>query len=135
MRSSQSAPACTNPADSFARLPNHHNACVSSCRSTVTSGNECARTHPSIFSHPPVAHKVLSPLKRSRASLTLDPTQSNSSVSWHSLRPIVIAEGNTIPRKFVNLIILTRQREQHAHTQSVSSIGSSCANSSQSPAS
>ncbi|KAH9028019.1 hypothetical protein EDB83DRAFT_2319580 [Lactarius deliciosus] len=106
---------------------------------------------PTSSPHPPIAYKVLSPFsKRSRASLTPDPTHSNSSVSLagatppphsHSQTKVTIPEGNVIRRKLS--IILTRQREpqQAINThlrerpQSISSIGSSCANSPQSPAS
>ena len=115
---------------------------------TVTSGSGSALTHfsPTSSSHLPVAYEVLFPFKRSRASLTSDPTQSDSSVSLAppsqspSKVTSVISEGNDIRRKFS--IMLTRQREpQHArthlreHPQSISSIGSLCASSPQSQAS
>ncbi|KAN0138122.1 hypothetical protein V8E53_004011, partial [Lactarius tabidus] len=86
----------SSPAEFFTRLPNHHPA---------------PTTSPP---HPPVAYKVLSSFsKRSRASLTPDPTNSNSSVSLapppSKVTTSVIPEGNIIRRKLS--IILTRQRE------------------------
>jgi hypothetical protein len=119
MRSSRSVAACTSTADSLTRLPNHHNGSASSSLSTVTSGNEgartLARTHLSIFSPPPVAHKVLSPFKRPRASLTPDTTQSNSSVS---LAPVAVSDDSDqrdIGGRRELSIILTRQREPQSH--------------------
>src|SRR5258708_5584550 len=44
---------------------------------TVTSASQPSSTP----AHPPIAYKVLSPFKRSRASLSADPTHSNSSIS------------------------------------------------------
>ncbi len=140
-------------------MPNHHPASASSSRGSLDRDRdqrERERTNspqlsPTSSPHPPVAYKVLSPFKRSRASLTPDPTHSNSSVSLAAATPpphsksqakvtSVIPEGNVIRRKLS--IILTRQREpQQATThlrerpQSISSISSSCANSPQSPAS
>jgi hypothetical protein len=88
--------------------------------------------------HPPVAYKVLSPFKRSRASLSPDPTHSNSSISLGGIttptgsqqrkqQPIksLLSEGNVIRRKLS--IILTRQREpqQQQRPLSISSINSS----------
>ena len=89
--------------------------------------------------HPPVAYKVLSPFKRSsRASLSPDPTHSNSSISLagvtpppgsqqHKQQPIksLLSEGNVIRRKLS--IILTRQREPQPQQRplSISSISSS----------
>ncbi|KAH9022684.1 hypothetical protein EDB85DRAFT_2119745 [Lactarius pseudohatsudake] len=148
-----------SPAEFFPRLPNHHSASASSSRGSLDRDRdqrERERTNspqlsPTSPPHPPIAYKVLSPFnKRSRASLTPDPTHSNSSVSLagatppphsHSQAKVTIPEGNIIRRKLS--IILTRQREpqQAINThlrerpQSISSIGSSCANSPQSPAS
>ncbi|KAH9041220.1 hypothetical protein EDB85DRAFT_1463369 [Lactarius pseudohatsudake] len=148
-----------SPAEFFPRLPNHHSASASSSRGSLDRDRdqrERERTNspqlsPTSPPHPPIAYKVLSPFnKRSRASLTPDPTHSNSSVSLagatppphsHSQTKVTIPEGNIIRRKLS--IILTRQREpqQAINThlrdrpQSISSIGSSCANSPQSPAS
>ncbi|KAN0138154.1 hypothetical protein V8E53_004043 [Lactarius tabidus] len=143
----------SSPAESFTRLPNHHPASASSSRGSL--GRE--RTNSPQLSpttsppHPPVAYIVLSPFsKRSRASLTPDPTNSNSSVSLapppSKVTTSVIPEGNIIRRKLSirKTITLTRQREpqQQANThlirerpQSISSIGSSCANLPQSQAS
>ena len=92
--------------------------------------------------HPPVAYKVLSPFKRSRASLPPDPTHSNSSISLAGATPppglqqqsqqkqqpikSLLSEGNVIRRKLS--IILTRQREPQQTQQrplSISSISSS----------
>ena len=144
----------SSPAEPFTRLPNHHPTSTSPCRGSLDRDRgqrERKRTNsphlsPTSSQHPPVAYQVLSPLKRSLASLTPDPTQSNPSVSPAppSQSPTkvtsVIPEGNIIRRKLS--IVLTRQREpQCTHThlserpQSISSIGSSCANSPQSPAS
>ncbi|KAH9166008.1 hypothetical protein EDB89DRAFT_2076255 [Lactarius sanguifluus] len=148
-----------SPAEFFTRLPNHHPASASSSRGSLDRDRdqrERERTNspqlsPTSSPHPPIAYKVLSPFnKRSRASLTPDPTHSNSSVSLAGATPpphsysqtkVTIPEGNVIRRKLS--IILTRQREpQQANNthlrerpQSISSIGSSCANSPQSPAS
>ncbi|KAH9016024.1 hypothetical protein EDB85DRAFT_1898389 [Lactarius pseudohatsudake] len=148
-----------SPAEFFTHLPNHHPASASSSRGSLDRDRdqrERERTNspqlsPTSSPHPPIAYKVLSPFnKRSRASLTPDPTHSNSSVSLagaappphsHSQTKVTIPEGNIIRRKLS--IILTRQREpqQAINThlrdrpQSISSIGSSCANSPQSPAS
>ena len=106
---------------------------------TVTSAS-----HPSSTpAHPPIAYKVLSPFKRSRASLSADPTHSNSSISLagatpppcsqqHKQQPIksLLSEGNVIRRKLS--IILTRQKEPQQQQQqqqrrplSISSISSS----------
>ncbi|KAI9449935.1 Pkinase-domain-containing protein [Lactarius psammicola] len=148
----------SSPAEFFTRLPNNNPASASSSRGSLDRDRdqrERERTNSPQLSpmspHPPVAYKVLSPFKRSRASLSPDPTHSNSSVSLAAATPpshshsqakvtSVIPEGNVIRRKLS--IILTRQREpQLANThlrerpQSISSIGSSCANSPQSPAS
>ncbi|KAH9028035.1 hypothetical protein EDB83DRAFT_2319588 [Lactarius deliciosus] len=148
-----------SPAEFFTRLPNHHPASASSSRGSLDRDRdqrERERTNspqlsPTSSPHPPIAYKVLSPFsKRSRASLTPDPTHSNSSVSLagatppphsHSQTKVTIPEGNVIRRKLS--IILTRQREPQQvinthlreRPQSISSIGSSCANSPQSPAS
>ncbi|KAH9166815.1 Pkinase-domain-containing protein [Lactarius sanguifluus] len=148
-----------SPAEFFTRLPNHHPASASSSRGSLDRDRDqrereranSPQLSPTSSPHPPIAYKVLSPFsKRSRASLTPDPTHSNSSVSLagatppphsHSQAKVTIPEGNIIRRKLS--IILTRQREpQQANTthlrerpQSISSIGSSCANSPQSPAS
>jgi hypothetical protein len=115
----------SSPAEFFTRLPNHHPASASSSRGSFE--RERANSPTSSSPHPPVAYKVLSPFKRSRASITPDPTQSNSSVSLAALPPKVIPEGNIIRRKLS--IILTRQREpaqrERARPLSVSSIGSS----------
>ncbi|KAI9435345.1 Pkinase-domain-containing protein [Lactarius indigo] len=146
----------SSPAEFFPRLPNHHPASASSSRGSLDRDRdqrERERTNspqlsPTSSPHPPIAYKVLSPFnKRSRASLTPDPTHSNSSVSLAGAMPSqakvtsVIPEGNVIRRKLS--IILTRQREpqqvNNTHLrerpQSISSIGSSCATSPQSPAS
>ena len=101
-------------------------------------------THSPTHPHPPVAYKVLSPFKRSRASLSPDPTHSNSSISLAGVtsptgsrqqqqqkqQPVktFLSEGNVIRRKLS--IILTRQREpQQLQLQqrplSISSISSS----------
>ncbi|KAH9032801.1 Pkinase-domain-containing protein [Lactarius pseudohatsudake] len=138
-----------SPAEFFPRLPNHHPASASSSRGSLDRDRdqrERERTNspqlsPTSPPHPPIAYKVLSPFnKRSRASLTPDPTHSNSSVSLagatppphsHSQAKVTIPEGNIIRRKLS--IILTRQREpqQAINThlrerpQSISSIGSS----------
>ena len=132
----------SSPAEFFTRLPNHHPASATSSRGSLdrerTNSPQLSPTtspaHP--HPHPPVAYKVLSPFKRSRASISPDPTNSNSSVSLTPLIP----EGNIIRRKLS--IILTRQREppqqqatKNNRPQSISSIGSSCANSPQSQAS
>ncbi|KAH9028016.1 hypothetical protein EDB83DRAFT_2319578 [Lactarius deliciosus] len=148
-----------SPAEFFTRLPNHHPASASSSRGSLDRDRdqrERERTNspllfPTSSPHPPIVYKVLSPFsKRSRASLTPDPTHSNSSVSLagatppphsHSQTKVTIPEGNVIRRKLT--IILTRQREPQQvinthlreRPQSISSIGSSCANSPQSPAS
>jgi hypothetical protein len=95
-------------------------------------------------SHAPVAYKVLSPFKRSRASLSPDPTHSNSSISLAGATPppgsqpqqkqqplkSLLSEGNVIRRKLS--IILTGQREPRLLQQqpqqrplSISSISSS----------
>jgi hypothetical protein len=138
----------TSPAEFFTRLPNHQSASATSSRGSLDRDRERERTNspqlsPTSSPHPPVAYKVLSPFKRSRASLTPDPTHSNSSVSLTppqaKMTSVVIPEGNIIRRKLS--IILTRQREPQQRTnlrerpQSISSISSSCANSPQSPAS
>jgi hypothetical protein len=82
-----------------------------------------ATTSPSSPTHTPVAYKVLSPFKRSRASLSPDPTHSNSSISLAGVTPppqqkqqqqqqpmkSLLSEGNVIRRKLS--IILTGQRE------------------------
>jgi len=92
--------------------------------------------------HPPVAYKVLSPFKRSRASPSPDPTHSNSSISLAGVTPppgsqqpqqkqqpikSFLSEGNVIRKKLS--IILTRQREPQQQLQqrplSISSISSS----------
>lgn len=87
--------------------------------------------------HPPVAYKVLSSFKRSRASLSRDPMHSNSSISLGGVTPppgsqqkqqpikSLLSEGNVIRRKLS--IILTRQREpqQQQRPLSISSISSS----------
>jgi hypothetical protein len=94
--------------------------------------------------HPPVAYKVLSPFKRSRASPSPDLTHSNSSISLAGVTPLpgsqqqqrpqqkqqpiksFLSEGNVIRRKLS--IILTRQREPQQQQQrplSISSISSS----------
>ncbi|KAH9967589.1 hypothetical protein BC827DRAFT_605166 [Russula dissimulans] len=88
--------------------------------------------------HPPVSYKVLSPFKRSHASHTPDPMNSNSSISLappvsqkqQQQQPVksLLPEGNVIRRKLS--IILTRQRELNAYRdrprpQSISSISSS----------
>ncbi|KAI9431376.1 kinase-like protein [Lactarius indigo] len=146
----------SSPAEFFPRLPNPHPASASSSRGSLDRDRdqrERERTNspqlsPTSSRHPPIAYKVLSPFnKRSRASLTPDPTHSNSSVSLAGATPSqakvtsVIPEGNVIRRKLT--IILTRQREPHQannthlreRPQLISSIGSSCATSPQSPAS
>lgn len=84
-------------------------------------------------SQSPIAYKALSPFKRSRASLSPDRTQSNSSISLagatkQQRQPVksFLPEGNVIRRKLS--IILTRQREPQQHQQrplSISSISSS----------
>jgi hypothetical protein len=106
---------------------------------TVTSAPQPSPTP----AHPPIAYKVLSPFKRSRASLSQDPTHSNSSISLagatpppcsrqHKQQPIksLLSEGNVIRRKLS--IILTRQKEPQQQQQqqqrrplSISSISSS----------
>ncbi|KAH9024585.1 kinase-like domain-containing protein [Lactarius pseudohatsudake] len=133
-----------SPAEFFPRLPNHHPASASSSRGSLDRDRdqrERERTNspqlsPTSPPHPPIAYKVLSPFnKRSRASLTPDPD------TLQLIPKVTIPEGNIIRRKLS--IILTRQREpqQAINThlrerpQSISSIGSSCANSPQSPAS
>jgi hypothetical protein len=140
----------SSPAEFFTRLPNHHPASASSSRGSLdrerTNSPQLSPTTSPSHPHPPVAYKVLSPFKRSRASLTPDPTNSNSSVSLapppsSKVSTSVIPEGNIIRRKLS--IILTRQREPQQvnathlreRPQSISSIGSSCANSPQSQAS
>ncbi|KAH8996590.1 hypothetical protein EDB83DRAFT_2559153 [Lactarius deliciosus] len=147
-----------SPAEFFTRLPNHHPASASSSRGSLDRDRdqrERERTNslqlsPTSSPHPPIAYKVLAPFnKRPRTSLTPNSTHSNSSISLagatpphsHSLAKVTIPEGNVIRRKLS--IILTRQREpqqaNNAHLrerpQSISSIGSSCANSPQSLAS
>ena len=136
-----------SPAEFFTRLPNNHPASATSSRGSLErERTNSPQLSPTSSPHPPVAYKVLSPFKRSRASLTPDPTHSNSSVSLAAATPPpqsqakMIPEGNIIRRKLS--IILTRQREpqQRANMrerpQSISSISSSCANSpQQSPAS
>ncbi|KAH8997822.1 hypothetical protein EDB86DRAFT_2828677 [Lactarius hatsudake] len=117
-----------SPAEFFTRLPNHHPASASSSRGSLDRDRdqrERERTNspqlsPTSSPRPPIAYKVLSPFNK---------------------RSLTIPEGNVIRRKLS--IILTRQREpQQANNthlrerpQSISSIGSSCANSPQSPAS
>ena len=85
--------------------------------------------------NPPAAYKGLSPFKRSRASLSPDRTQSNSSISlagttkqhqYQQPAKSLLSEGNVIRRKLS--IILTRQREPQQRQQrplSISSIPSS----------
>ena len=130
----------TSPAEFFTRLPNHHPASATSSRGSLdrerTNSPQLSLTTSPAHAHPPVAYKVLAPYKSSRASISPDPTNSNSSVSL-----TLIPEGNIIRRKLS--IILTRQREptqqqatkNNNRPQSISSIGSSCANSPQSQAS
>lgn len=147
-----------SPAEFFPRSPNHHPGSASSSRGSLDRDREqrerertnSPQLSPTSSPHPPVAYKILSPFKRSHASLTPDLTHSNSSISLAAATPPprsqsqakmtnVIPEGNVIRRKLS--IILTRQREPQPNThlrerpQSISSIGSSCANSPQSPAS
>lgn len=150
-----------SPAEFFTRVPNHHPASATSSRGSLdrtSDQRERERTNSPQLSPtssplhpPPVAYKVLSPFKRSLASLTPDPTHSDSSVSLaaatpppqsrsHAKATSVIPEGNVIRRKLS--IILTRQREPtrtnthlRERPQSISSISSSCANSPQSQAS
>ena len=131
----------SSPDEFFTRLPNHHPASATSSRGSLdrerTNSPQLTPTTSPAHAHPPIAYKVLAPFKRSRASLSPDPTNSNSSVSLTPLIP----EGNIIRRKLS--IILTRQREptqqqatkNNNRPQSISSIGSSCANSPQSQAS
>ncbi|KAH8997825.1 Pkinase-domain-containing protein [Lactarius hatsudake] len=85
-----------SPAEFFTRLPNHHPASASSSRGSLDRDRdqrERERTNspqlsPTSSPHPPIAYKVLSPFsKRSRASLTPDPTYSNSSVSLAGVTP------------------------------------------------
>ncbi|KAI9434153.1 hypothetical protein H4582DRAFT_2060347 [Lactarius indigo] len=142
----------SGPAEFFPRLPNYHPAGASSSRGSLDHDRdqrERERTNspqlsPTSSRHPPIAYKVLSPFnKRSRASLTPDPTHSNSSVSLAGATPSqakvtsVIPEGNVIRRKLS--IILTRQREpqqvNNTHLRERPQSISSCATSQQSPAS
>ncbi|KAH9017539.1 hypothetical protein EDB84DRAFT_1566793 [Lactarius hengduanensis] len=122
------AERCNSPAEFFTRLPNHHPTSASSSRGSLH------RDRP------------LAIQQRSRAFLTRHTPTSVSLVAAtpppHSHPPAkvtgVISEGNVIRRKLS--IILTRQREpqlaNNAHLrerpQSMSSVGSSCANSPQS---
>jgi hypothetical protein len=152
----------SSPADIFTRLPPPHTPApasdglgASSSRGSLdrerTSSPQLPQSPlatasqsspPHSPAHPPVAYKVLSPFKRSsRASLSPDPTHSNSSISLagvtpppgsqrHKQQPIksLLSEGNVIRRKLS--IILTRQREPQLQQPqqrplSISSIGSS----------
>ena len=110
-------------------------------QSPLATTSQSSPTH----SHAPVAYKVLSPFKRSRASLSPDPTHSNSSTSLAGVTPppasqqqrpqqkqqpikSLLSEGNVIRRKLS--IILTGQREPRQQQQpqrplSISSISSS----------
>ncbi|KAH9001957.1 hypothetical protein EDB83DRAFT_855549 [Lactarius deliciosus] len=87
-----------SPAEFFTRLPNHHPASASSSRGSLDRDRdqrERERTNspllfPTSSPHPPIVYKVLSPFsKRSRASLTPDPTHSNSSVSLAGATPLL----------------------------------------------
>lgn len=91
-------------------------------------------TSQSPSAHPSVAYRVLSPFKRSHASLSPDRTQFNSSISLAGTtkqqhqQPVksLLSESNVIRRKLS--IILTRQKEPQQRQQrplSMSSITSS----------
>ncbi|KAH9973475.1 hypothetical protein BGW80DRAFT_241207 [Lactifluus volemus] len=132
----------SSPIDIFNRLPNPvasapDGFCASSSRGSLD--RERASSPPLSASsppHPPVAYKVLSPFKRSRASLSPNPTHSNSSTSLagatqHQLHQqpskSLLPEVNVIRRKLS--LILMRQREpttfrDRARPLSVSSISS-----------
>ncbi|KAI0060757.1 hypothetical protein BV25DRAFT_1806793 [Artomyces pyxidatus] len=69
--------------------------------------------------HPPTAYKVLSPFKRSRASLSPEPGRSSSSASLATNSPKIIPEGNVLRRK---LSILTRPKEVKERPLSISSV-------------
>ncbi|KAI0306148.1 hypothetical protein B0F90DRAFT_1814941 [Multifurca ochricompacta] len=145
-----------SPSDMFPRLPHPAGPTSDGFGASSSRGSlDRERTSSPQLSassspHPPVAYKVLLPFKRSRASLTPDPTHSNSSVSLAAATPpvatalqhhqikSVLPEGNIIRRKLS--IILTRQKDPHGptlmHTRerphSISSIGSSSPRSPQS---
>ncbi|KAI0046488.1 hypothetical protein FA95DRAFT_1669085 [Auriscalpium vulgare] len=69
--------------------------------------------------HPPTAYKVLSPFKRSRASLSPEPGRSSSSASLLPSSPKVLqGDGNVLRRK---LSILGRPKEVKERPLSVSS--------------
>ncbi|KAI9434159.1 hypothetical protein H4582DRAFT_2060353 [Lactarius indigo] len=142
----------SSPTEFFPRLPNHHPASASSSRGSldrdrdqrVRERTNSPQLSPTSSPYPPIACKVLSPFnKRSRASLTPDPTHSNSYVLIAGATPSqakvtsVIPEGNVIHRKLS--IILTRQREpqqvNNTHLRERPQSISSCATSPQSPAS
>jgi hypothetical protein len=101
----------SSPAEFITRLPNHHPASASSSRGSFE--RERANSPTSSSPHPPVAYKVLSPFKRSRASITPDPTQSNSSGSLAAPPPKVIPEGSIIRR--LSLRISENRRNANAH--------------------
>jgi hypothetical protein len=109
-------------------------------QSPLATASQSSPTHSP--THAPVAYRGLSPFKRSRASLSPDPTHSNSSISLAGVTPppgsqqrpqqkqqpikSLLSEGNVIRRKLS--IILTRQREpqqQQKRPLSISSISSS----------
>ncbi|KAH8996588.1 hypothetical protein EDB83DRAFT_2534349 [Lactarius deliciosus] len=127
-----------SPAEFFTRLPNHHPASASSSRGSLDRDRdqrERERTNspllfPTSSPHPPIVYKVLSPFsKRSRClSHTRPDSLQLIRLTCRRYAASSLTLANQEPQQAIN----THLRER---PQSISSIGSSCANSPQSPAS